>query len=131
MEGHIDYEFRTTVVKGLHTKESLLEAAEWISGAKEYYLQQFKDSGNVINISGLSAFDETKCMLWQTAFPSACHRFRCAEYKLFENYRYRRKGQGMYQVIKRDGKIVDFNIGKIADAIKKRLKRRKQSSTTI
>ena len=25
----------------------------------------------------------------------------------------------MYQVIKRDGKIVDFNIGKIADAIKK------------
>lgn len=58
LEGHIDYEFRTTVVKGLHTKESLLEAAEWISGAKEYYLQQFKDSGNVINISGLSAFDE-------------------------------------------------------------------------
>lgn len=58
LEGHIDYEFRTTVVKGLHTKESLLEAAKWISGAKEYYLQQFKDSGNVINISGLSAFDE-------------------------------------------------------------------------
>ena len=25
----------------------------------------------------------------------------------------------MYQVIKRDGKIVDFNINKIADAIKK------------
>ena len=25
----------------------------------------------------------------------------------------------MYQVVKRDGKIVDFNINKIADAIKK------------
>ena len=58
LEGHIDYEFRTTVVKGLHTAESLTEAARWIAGAKEYYLQQFKDSGNVIDIAGLSAFDE-------------------------------------------------------------------------
>lgn len=58
LEGHIDYEFRTTVVKGLHTAESLTDAAGWIAGAKEYYLQQFKDSGNVIDIQGLSAFDE-------------------------------------------------------------------------
>ncbi|MBO7422908.1 MAG: anaerobic ribonucleoside-triphosphate reductase activating protein, partial [Oscillospiraceae bacterium] len=58
MECGIDYEFRTTVVKGIHTEESLLEAAEWIAGAKEYYLQQFKDSGDVIAIDGLSAFDE-------------------------------------------------------------------------
>lgn len=58
LEGSIDYEFRTTVVKGLHTKESLTEAAEWITGAKEYYLQQFKDSGDVIAIDGLSAYDE-------------------------------------------------------------------------
>jgi len=58
LSGAIDYEFRTTVVKGLHTKESIVGAAKWIQGAKEYYLQQFKDSGNVINISGLSAFDE-------------------------------------------------------------------------
>ena len=54
----IDYEFRTTVVRGIHTKESLIGAAEWIAGAKEYYLQQFKDSGDVIEIEGLSAFDE-------------------------------------------------------------------------
>lgn len=58
LEGHIDYEFRTTAAKGLHTAESLTEAARWIAGAKEYYLQQFKDSGNVIDIDGLSAFDE-------------------------------------------------------------------------
>lgn len=58
MECGIDYEFRTTVVKGIHTEESLLGAAEWIAGAKEYYLQQFKDSGDVIAIDGLSAFDE-------------------------------------------------------------------------
>ena len=56
LEGRIDYEFRTTVVKGLHTRESLLEAARWIEGAKEYYLQQYKDSGNLIRPEGLGAF---------------------------------------------------------------------------
>lgn len=58
LEGHVDYELRTTVVKGLHTKESLIEAAKWIRGAKEYYLQQFKDSGDVLAIDGLGAYDE-------------------------------------------------------------------------
>ena len=58
----IDYEFRTTVVKGIHTEDSLLKAAEWIAGAKEYYLQQFKDSGDVIAIDGLSAFDEKEML---------------------------------------------------------------------
>ena len=53
----VEYEFRTTVVKGLHTRESLLEAAAWIAGAREYYLQQFKDSGDVIAIEGLGAFN--------------------------------------------------------------------------
>ena len=58
LSGTVDYEFRTTVVKGLHTRESLRGAAEWIKGAKDYYLQQFKDSGNVLNIAGLGAFNE-------------------------------------------------------------------------
>lgn len=58
LSGAVEYEFRTTVVKGLHTAESLTEAAKWIAGAKEYYLQQFKDSGDVIAAGGLSAFSE-------------------------------------------------------------------------
>lgn len=44
----VDYEFRTTVVKGIHTQDSLREAARWIQGAKEYYLQGFVDSGAVL-----------------------------------------------------------------------------------
>ena len=56
--GAVEYEFRTTVVKGLHTIESVRSAAEWIRGAKEYYLQQFKDSGDIIKGEGLGAFDE-------------------------------------------------------------------------
>ena len=58
LRGDIDYEFRTTVVKGIHTEESLIGAAKWIAGAKEYYLQQFKDSGNLILPEGLEAYDE-------------------------------------------------------------------------
>ena len=58
LEGRVDYEFRTTVVKGLHTAESLQEAAEWIRGAAEYHLQQFKDSGDIIAIDGLGAFSD-------------------------------------------------------------------------
>ena len=58
LEGRVDYEFRTTVVKGLHTAESLREAAGWIEGAREYYLQQYKDSGDVIRPDGLSAYSD-------------------------------------------------------------------------
>lgn len=58
LRGDIDYEFRTTVVKGIHTRQSLIGAAKWIAGAKEYYLQQFKDSGNLILPEGLEAYDE-------------------------------------------------------------------------
>ena len=58
LSGAVEYEFRTTVVKGLHTRESLIEAARWIEGAREYYLQQFKDpgGGQVIAAQGLGAF---------------------------------------------------------------------------
>ena len=58
LSGVVEYEFRTTVVRGLHTRESLIEAAKWIEGAREYYLQQFKDSGDVNALEGLGAFDE-------------------------------------------------------------------------
>ena len=58
MQGTVEYEFRTTAVKGLHTEESIAEAAQWISGAREYYLQQYKDSGDVISAGGLGAFNE-------------------------------------------------------------------------
>lgn len=52
----IDYEFRTTVVSEFHTKEDIRSIAEWIGGAKRYFLQNFEDSGNLIgeNISSVS-----------------------------------------------------------------------------
>ncbi len=58
MTGAVDYEFRTTVVDGLHTKDSLEELAFWIAGAKRYYLQAFKDSGDLLHPENLKAFDK-------------------------------------------------------------------------
>ena len=43
MNSGIDYEFRTTVVPGIHTEKDFDEIAKWIKGAKSYYLQEFRD----------------------------------------------------------------------------------------
>ena len=48
LNGDIDYEFRTTVTGNLHTVEDMRSIGEWIKGAKAYYLQPFKDSGDIV-----------------------------------------------------------------------------------
>lgn len=53
--GIIDYEFRTTVVNGIHTEKDFEKIGRWLKGAKAYFLQQFKDSGDLIAPEGLSA----------------------------------------------------------------------------
>ncbi len=63
MGSGIDYEFRTTVVAEFHTEESIRELAEWISGAKRYFLQNFKETEGVIK-KGLSSVGEEKMRLF-------------------------------------------------------------------
>lgn len=46
--GGVDYEFRTTVVRELHTPEDIAAITRRIKGARRYYLQCFKDSGDLI-----------------------------------------------------------------------------------
>ena len=41
-EGRVDYEFRSTILSKIHTKEDIIEMAKWIRGAKKYYLQNFR-----------------------------------------------------------------------------------------
>ena len=47
MNGTVDYEFRTTVVKELHTAEDFFAIGEMIRGADRYYLQCFTDRDTV------------------------------------------------------------------------------------
>jgi pyruvate formate lyase activating enzyme len=62
--GDVDFEFRTTVVLGLHTEENLLKIAKWLEGEKKYFLQTFEDSGDVLK-SGFSGYSkaEMQCIL--------------------------------------------------------------------
>lgn len=48
LEGKVDYEFRTTVVKELHTEEDFREIGLWLKGARAYYLQAYRDSEEVL-----------------------------------------------------------------------------------
>ena len=44
----VDYEFRTTIVKGLHELEDMESLGQFVKGAKRYYLQNFTDSGAIL-----------------------------------------------------------------------------------
>ena len=57
LSGKTAYEFRTTLIKEHHTKETIANIGEWIKGANKYFLQKFKDSESCIQ-SHLSAVDE-------------------------------------------------------------------------
>ena len=63
-EGHVPFEFRTTLVRGLHTPESVAEMGKRLAGNEPFFLQTFEDSGDLIG-EGLSAFDraETESLL--------------------------------------------------------------------
>lgn len=51
----IPYEFRTTVVKGIHTVEEFEEIGRLLEGCRAYYLQAYRDNENVIS-QGYAAY---------------------------------------------------------------------------
>lgn len=54
-EAGVEYEFRTTVVRQLHTADDILAIGRWLEGAPRYFLQNFVDSGALIS-QGFSGF---------------------------------------------------------------------------
>ena len=57
MESGVPYEFRTTLVKGFHTAEDMETLGRLLAGAEKYYLQSFKDSGDLIGFGDFPAFE--------------------------------------------------------------------------
>ena len=55
MNGKTDFEFRTTVVKELHTPKDIEQIGEWLSGDEKFFLQTFVDSGDLIG-TGYSGY---------------------------------------------------------------------------
>lgn len=56
-----DYEFRTTVVRELHTPQDIAEIAKWIRNSKKYFLQAYVDSGDTIK-SGFSSYSASEML---------------------------------------------------------------------
>ncbi len=54
-QSKVPYEFRTTLVKGIHTEGDISALAELLSGEKRVFLQSFVDSGNLLG-EGFEAF---------------------------------------------------------------------------
>jgi len=50
----IPYEFRTTLVRAYHTDEDIEKIGKAIAGAKNYFLQNFEDSGDLVGFGNAS-----------------------------------------------------------------------------
>lgn len=55
----IEHEFRTTVVKELHSVTGIEALAQLIEGEEKYFIQSFRENENVL-VKGLSSFDEAE-----------------------------------------------------------------------
>ena len=56
LEGHLPYELRTTVVRGIHEAEDFRQIGPWIKGCRRYFLQVFKDSEDILVPQAYDAF---------------------------------------------------------------------------
>lgn len=48
MENRVPYEFRTTVLKPFHNRETFEGIADWIGGCERYFLQSYVDSHRIL-----------------------------------------------------------------------------------
>lgn len=60
----IPYEFRTTIVKELHTHEDMQKMGQWLKGSPVLFLQSFEDSGEILT-DGLSAHPKETLLEFQ------------------------------------------------------------------
>lgn len=71
LEGGVDYEFRTTVVRELFDDNSFLGIGPWIRGAKRYFLQPFEDR-DTVPVSGLHAPAKEDLERWRRIMVPFC-----------------------------------------------------------
>jgi len=64
MKCGIDYEFRTTLVRELHSEADMIAIGQCIGRARAYSLKNYKDSGDIIK-SGLSGFEKEEIMQFE------------------------------------------------------------------
>ena len=58
LNGSVPFEFRTTVVKGLHDQSDFEEIGPWIQGCGQYFLQSYRESGQVLSPDSCKSFSQ-------------------------------------------------------------------------
>lgn len=61
-QGTLPYEFRTTAVKGLHTREDFEQIGPWIAGCPHYYIQNYVASERVLAPDGFDGFTKEELL---------------------------------------------------------------------
>lgn len=80
LDGNTPFEFRTTLVKPLHTETDMDSIGEAVRGAKRYFLQSFEDSGDLV---GFAASTEARPL--ESFSPPELARFRARLAQYVEN----------------------------------------------
>ena len=64
MQGRVGFEFRTTLMKELHTVDDMRAIGEWLAGDESFFLQTYRDEGDLI-VGGFTPFtkEETERLL--------------------------------------------------------------------
>lgn len=64
MQGRVDFEFRTTLMRELHTAEDIRAIGQWLAGGEKFYLQTYREEGDLI-VGGFTPFkkEETEQLL--------------------------------------------------------------------
>jgi pyruvate formate lyase activating enzyme len=57
MEGRVDFEFRTTIVRELHEAEDMDAIGRWLHGDEKFYLQTYRDEGDLL-VEGFTPHSE-------------------------------------------------------------------------
>lgn len=79
MAGELDYEFRTTVVKELHTVEDIVQMGRWFekispeNKVKNFYLQNYTDRESVL-CGGLHGHEVTQLQAFLQVIASSVHK---------------------------------------------------------
>ena len=55
MQGRVDFEFRTTLMRELHSEDDIRAIGKWLSGGEKYFLQTYRDEGDLL-VGGFTPF---------------------------------------------------------------------------
>jgi len=78
-EHNINYELRTTLVEGYHTKDTISKMAEDLKGEKLLYLQKFVDSGACMK-NNLQAISKEQAKEFQTILSNSIEKVELRGY---------------------------------------------------